>query len=118
VRTVDGILDAVDRALTATGPARDTIIDICLDVQQRRATVYEAADRIEAATGPGSGACCKKGARLAEDWVARYKCPEHGWQDGPGHAPRADHRAAPELPPRCPDCDRERCTCGGSRGTR
>lgn len=26
--------------------------------------------------------CCNRGAKLAEGWVARYKCPDHGWQEG------------------------------------
>jgi hypothetical protein len=67
------VINAVDRA-TATGPARDTIIDICLDVQQRRATVYEAADRIEAATGPGRGAAVEEALERAAVAVEDGSC--------------------------------------------
>lgn len=39
----------------------------------------------ERRAGPAK-ACCKQGAKLAEDWVERYKCPVHGWQDNPREA--------------------------------
>jgi len=43
--------------------------------------IFDAIETYMAGEAAAPVPCCKDGAKLAEDWVTRYKCPKHGWQD-------------------------------------
>jgi hypothetical protein len=46
------------------------------EIKASTKAIFDAFNRAAREPKP----CCEKGARLAEGWVARYKCPDHGWQ--------------------------------------
>lgn len=86
-------IEALDIILNREGPYQTP--------REKACAILDAVDRHLAQV------CCEQGAKLAEDWVARYKCPVHGWQDNPGVVAAHPSHLQGEA---CESCGK-RCTC-------